>query len=336
MNGFAAAVLALGLVDSILLVVLAGRRLRLARVARRREAMAARLRPLVLAFLDGDEQLPHDLRAADRAIVAEILGGFARLVKGPGRERIAAYFEEHGDVERELHVLANDRSPWRRARAAHRLGDMGSTHAEAGLVAALVDDDSRDVRSAATRGLGRLGSVAAVGPLIAAVAAERVPTALARWAVLQVGPPSLPELRTVLDSDVPQRRAGALMLIGRLGDAADAELVERHLRDTSALVREEAARALGRIGGARSVPRVLAALSDRVPGVRAAAASALGRLNADATAPLLLLADHDQFDVARAAAHAAAHIDLEATVEAASMRGASPHLLEAVDQARLE
>lgn len=333
MNGFAAAVLALGVVDSVLLLVLAWRRLRLARVERRRRELTARLRPLVLEFLDGETDLP-ELSAADRAAVAEILGGFARLVRGPVRERIAAYFEQHGDVERELQVLAGDRSPWRRALAAHRLGDMGSARGEQGLIAAL-DDESRDVRSTATRSLGRLGSAAAIPPLIVAVAADRVPTALARWAVLQVGPAALPGLRTVLYSDVPQRRAGAIMLIGRLGDASDAELVERHLRDTSAIVREEAARALGRIGGERSVPRVLALLSDRVPAVRAAAAAALGRLNADAIAPLLLLADHDQFDVAHAAAYAAAHVDLGATAAAASMRGASAHLLEAVDAARL-
>ena len=333
MSTFAAVVLTLGVVNSILLIVLAARRYRLARDTRTREEVASRLRPQVLAFLDGEDELP-DLSRADRTIVASILGGYGRLVRGPGRERIAAYFEQHGDIDRELDTLRSDRAHWRRAGAAYRLGDIGSPLAEQGLIDAL-HDESRDVRSAATRSLGCLGSVNGIGPLIAAVADDRVPTALARWATLQVGAAALPELRTLLDSESADRRAGAVMLIGQLGDAADAEMIEERLRDASATVREEAARALGRIGGARSIPRLVAALSDRVPGVRACAASALGRLRADAVAPLLLLADHDQFDVAHAAAQAAAQIDLDAAALAAGMKGASSHLLQAVDEARL-
>ncbi|HEV2643819.1 MAG TPA: HEAT repeat domain-containing protein [Candidatus Elarobacter sp.] len=334
MGTFAAIVLALGVVNSILLIVLAARRYWLANDSRRHDEVASRLRPNVLAFLDGDEELPDDLPRRERTIVAGILSGYGRLVRGPGRERIAAYFEQHGDIERELDTMRNDRAHWRRAGAAFRLGDIGSPLAEQALIDALGDED-RDVRSAATRSLGCLRSIDGIGPLIAAVADDRVPTALARWAVLQVGAPALPELRNLLQSDSADRRAGAVMLIGHLGDAADAELIEERLHDASAAVREEAARALGRIGGSRSVPWLVAALSDRVPGVRASAASALGRLRADAVPPLLLLADHDQFDVARAAAQAAAHIDLEATAFAAGMKGASPHLLEAVDKARL-
>jgi HEAT repeat protein len=334
MSTFAAVVLTLGVVNSVLLLVLGARRYRLARDTQREAEVAARLRPTVLAFLDGDEELPDDLPRRERRIVAGILSGYGRLVRGPARERIAAYFEQHGDIERELDTLRSDRAHWRRAGSAYRLGDIGSPLAEQGLIDAL-HDDNRDVRSAATRSLGYLGSVNAIAPLIAAVADDRIPTALARWAALQVGAPALPELRKLLDSDIPDRRAGAVMLIGQLGDAADAEVIEERLRDASALVREEAARALGRIGGARSIPRLVAALSDRVPAVRAGAAASLGRLRADAFAPLLLLADHDQFDVARAAAQAAVSIDREQAESAAAARGASVHLLEALDDARL-
>lgn len=334
METFAAAVLALGVVNSLLLLVLAVRRFRLARAARRREEVGTRLRPHVLEFLEGDAELPEDLPAGERELIASILGGYGRMIRGPARARIAAYFESHGDVDRELHTLAHDRAAWRRAGAAHRLGDIGATAAEEGLIAAL-NDRNRDVRSAATRSLGRLGCAAAIGPLIAAVSDGRIPTSLARWAALQVGPAALPELRALLQSDDPNRRAGAVMLIGQLGEATDAELIHERLRDMSAIVREEAARALGRLGSERDERGLVAALSDRVPAVRAASATALGRLRADALAPLLLLADHDQFDVARAASQAAAHIDLRQAAEAAAMRGASPHLLEAVDEARL-
>ena len=333
MSGFAIAVLALGVVNSVLLVILAVRRTRLARSAHRQDEVATRLRPRVLAFLEGDEELPEMTRG-DRQIVAGVLGGYGRMVRGPARARITAYFEEHGDIDNELHTLASNRAAWRRASAAYRLGDVGAASAEPGLIQALHDPD-RDVRAAATRSLGRVGTAAAIAPLISAVADGRIATGLARWAALQVGPPALPELRNLLAAEDPNRRAGAVMLIGQLGDAADAETIAGHLRDSSAIVRRETAHALGRLGSERNIPRLVAALSDRVPGVRAAAAAALGRLRADASAPLLLIADHDQFDVARAAAYAAVQVDLPAAVAAAQGYNPSPHLLEAIDEARL-
>jgi HEAT repeat protein len=334
METFAAMVLALGLLDSILLLVLALRRVGLARRAKRRTEIEERLKPLVLRFLDGDGELPTAPTLVEEEVIADVLGAYSRMLRGPARDRITRYFEQRGVVGRELEALAYSRAAWRRAAAAFRLGDIGGGSASAGLISAL-GDESRDVRIAATRSLGRLGSTDAVSPIVAGIAAGAIPTAIARWAVLQIGPPALPRLRDVLDAESPARRAGAVMLIGLLGDAADAQLVEARLRDSSADVRAQAAHALSRIGGPRSLPGVTAALEDRVPAVRAAAAAALGRLQADAVDLLIELAQRDQFDVARAAAQAAAAIDLEATAAAAARSASPAHLREAVDVARL-
>lgn len=332
METFAATVLALGVVNAILLVVLGLRRWRLAAAAHERERVGERLRPLVLAFVEGEAELPETLSRNEQQVLADVLGSYGRLVRGPAHQRITVYFEERGVVADDLYALAHHRKAWQRATAAFRLGDVGAASAQAGLIAALEEDESRDVRSAALRSLGRLASADAVPSIIAAVAGGRVPVALARWAVLQVGPTALPPLREVLAAESPARRAGAVLMIGLLGDAADAEPVEERLRDGSAEVRAEAARALGRIGGPRSLPKLAAALDDRVPGVRAAAASALGRLGAPDVQRLLELAQEDQFEVARAAAQAAARIDLGAAAAAA---GRSPHLREAVELAQL-
>jgi HEAT repeat protein len=334
MNAFAAAVLGLGIVNSALLVVLALRRVKLAAETRRHERTAARLRPLVLAFVDGDAELPDELTEYEREVVADVLGGYGRLVRGPSRARITAYFEEHGLVEHELAALAHHRAAWRRAAAAYRLGDIGSEAAAAGLIAAL-DDESRDVRTAAARSLGKLAAPDAVGPLLTAYVRDSVPTAVVGWVLIQIGAPALPRLRHALDADEPAHRAAATMMVGLIGDAGDGARVEHGLRDTSFEVRAEAARALGRLGGARSVHELVMALDDRVPAVRAAAATSLGRLNAHALDPLLEIAQEDHFDVARAAAQAAVAIDPDAAAAAARQSASPMHLLEAVERTRL-
>jgi hypothetical protein len=328
MAAFAIAIAALGVINSVLLLVLVWRRVRLAQRARRRLTIETRLRPTVLTFVDGQGELPHELTRREQEVLADLLGKYGRLLRGPSSARIAAYFEHEGTVARELAALAGDRQAWRRAGAAYRLGNVGSATAAAGLTAAL-GDVSREVRSAAARSLGKLRSAAAVDPLLAAVAARRIPPALVGWALLQIGAAALPQLRAAVENEQPANRAGAVRMLGLLGDAPDAELVATRLRDTSALVRTAAARALARIGGSGNVPALLAALDDRVPSVRAAAAEALGRLRVQDTERLLELARDDGFEVSRAAARAAVRIDPRAA-EAAARAANAAHLEEAV------
>lgn len=112
-------------------------------------------------------------------------------------------------------------------------------------------------------------------------------------------------------------------------------MIEAGLRDTSALVRAEAARALGRLGGERHVPPLLEALEDRIPAVRVAVGISLGYLrDPRALAALNERARHDRFEVAREAARAVARIDPLAAEEGARRTG-SVHLREAADLAGL-
>jgi HEAT repeat protein len=330
MQIFAVAVLVLGVANILMLVLLVLRRVRLARRGRRWAATEERLKPMVLAFLGG-EVAPPVLSPHEQDVLADMLGAYGRVLRGPSAERIAAYFERNGVVQRELEALAGDRSVWRRAAAAHRLGDIHAESAVPGLIAAL-DDPSRDVRTAAVRSLGRLAPPDAVDPLLAVFVDGRAPSALIGWALLQIGVPALPRLRVAMAGPDAANRAAAVLMVGLLGAASDADALADRLRDTSAEVRAEAARALGRLGVMRHQPELVLALDDRVPDVRAAAATALGRLQARVLEPLIAVAQDDRFEVARAAAYAAAAIDLEAT---AAVAGHSPHLLEAVDVARL-
>ena len=330
MDVFASIVAVLAGANAALLGVVVLRRLRLSARERARAAIEARLKPGVLGFVAGGEDLPAATGERDDAVLAELLGAFARVTQGPVRARIAEHFEAAGAVARELHVLEAPRHPHRAAAAAHRLGDMCSLEAAPVLVAALCHRD-RDVRAAATRSLGRLGVADAVEPLLAALAERRVPDGLGRWALLQLGEPALPRLRVLMATGEPVQRAGAVQLLGLMGGASDAEAVEARLRDSSADVRREAALALGRIGGPRNFDALRRALDDRIPGVREAAAGALGRLrDADAAERLLALAREDRFEVARAASRALAQIDPDRVHRAAS---SGAHLREASDLA---
>jgi HEAT repeat protein len=333
MAAFAIAILALGTINSMLLAVLVWRRVRIAQKARRRARLELQLKPAALGFLEGETDLPGHLKPGEQEVLADVLGRYARLLKGPTTARIAAYFESHGTVDRELRALASDRQDWRRAGAAYRLGDIGSPLAADGLTSAL-RDPSRDVRTTAARSLGKLRVPEAVPPLLEAVAARRIPPALAGWALLQIGPSALPRLRTALDAQEPVNRAGAVRMLGFLGDAADAQSIEERLLDTSGQVRAAAARSMARIGSSRNVPALLVALDDRLPVVRVAAAEALGRLRVQSVDRLLEHARDDRFDVSRAAARAAASINL-AQAEAAATATASPHLEEAVAMGHL-
>jgi HEAT repeat protein len=325
------AALALSACSIVMLSVLVTRRWELGRRDRHRRRVEDRLKPVALELLHAGSEPPAGLSGEEKEALADLLGRYAQSVRGPTHDNIVDYFARQGTIDRELAVLAGARAAWRRGTAAFRLGDVGSEQAVPALVAALGDSD-RAVRVAAARSLGRLRVPDAGTALVAAAADRRVPASLVQWALLQIGPPALPELRSLLVSPNERERAAALQLIGLLGGPSDAGEAEARLRDSSALVRAQAARALGRVGGERNLTALLDALEDRIPAVRAAAAISLGYLR-DPRA-LDALTEHaegdESFEVARESARAAARIDPAATAANARATG-SEHLREAVD-----
>jgi HEAT repeat protein len=316
----------------LMLAVLVTRRWELARRERHRHEVEDRLKLLALELLDAGTAPPAELSADEKEALADLLGRYARRVRGASHERIVEYFGGEGIVDRELAVLTDARPAWRRATAAFRLGDIGTQAAIPALLGALRDPD-QIVRIAAVRSLGTLRLPEAGAELVAAAAERMVPDALVDWALLQIGPPVLPELRALLSNPHERGRAAAMRLMGRLGSPSDAAAAETALRDSAASVRSEAARALGRLGDGRHLPALLDALEDRIPAVRAAAAISLGYLrDSRALAALSERAESDQFEVAREAARAVARIDRDVAA-AAARRTRSVHLREAADLA---
>jgi HEAT repeat protein len=324
----------------LMLAVLVTRRWELARRARRRHRTEDRLKQVALALMDSESRpntpaavaVPADLTAAEKEALADVLGRYARTVRGSSHERIVEYFAAEGTIERERSALAGSGPAWRRATAAFRLGDIGNGDCVPALIAALRDREP-EVRTAAARSLGRLQAAEAGAELVAAAAERRVPDALVRWALLQIGVAAVPELKALLSSSDQYERAAAIQLIGRLGGPHEAAAVQERLRDSSALVRSAAARALGRLGAERHIAPLLEALEDRIPAVRESAATALGYLRDRRALPALIeRAENDLFDVAREAARAVVRIDRGAAAVRARDSG-SDHLREAVDLA---
>jgi HEAT repeat protein len=86
-------------------------------------------------------------------------------------------------------------------------------------------------------------------------------------------------------------RAGAIHLLGELGDARAVELLVSVLDDDDAEVRGRAAEALAKIGDARAADGLAAVVDDQDPDVRCKAALALARLgDTRAVRPLLAVA----------------------------------------------
>lgn len=316
--------------SAVLLVLLVVRRLGVERQDQRYREAEHRLRPLALALVEGDGGEPPALGERDAVVFAQLLGRYARRLRGSSAERIAAFFERNGSVEREIAAL-RVRAAWRRATAAYTLGDMSSPAAIPALLKAL-EDPERDVRAAAARSLGRLGAVEAVPALVEALAARRVPPAAAGFALVQIGPAAVPRLEALLHHEEPVVRARAAELIGLVGDASHGEQLLASLRDASAEVRARSARALGRLGADEAASELRGALDDRVPFVRTAAAHALGAIRDRAAFdPLLRQACSDGYHPAHAAAAALAAIDPRRLAGAAVDPAAGPHVLEAAD-----
>jgi HEAT repeat protein len=327
----ASLVLALGAV--LTLAVLIARRTFLARADRRRREAEKRLRPLAIAIVEG-EQVELTIEDAEAPILAEIMARYSRALQGDSRDRIAAFFEQQGQVERELARLAHRRG-WRRAAAAFALGDMGSPQAVPPLIAAL-DDRDREVRTAAARSLGRLGAVDAAPRLVEALASGAVPRAVAGQALIAIGPAAAAELHPLLGGTEESVRRAAAEVLGLIGGAAEAPLLADAARDPAAEVRGAALRALGKVGGKAESGVVRDALRDRVPFVRTAAAHAAAGLGDREAVPLLVeQARRDRYDPALAASRALVSLDPRGLTEAAERNEAGPFLRQAATRAML-
>lgn len=326
LEALAIAALAITAANVVFIGVLVFRRVTAARRLRDAAARERRIAPLVHQLIDSGT-LGEQLDGRDQVALARVLSRMSRLVKGDARAHIGRYFVGSAAYAQQMDAL-HSRRPWRRAAAAFALGDMAADAAEPALIAAL-DDVDRDVRAAAARSLGRLGAVDAVVPLVRRLADGSLPRIVVGSALVAFGGEAAPSLRQLVGHPDGDVRATAVELLGLVGTAADAGVLEQALADAVPGVRAQAAIAVGRIGGRSAALAAAAALHDESPLVRVAAARAVAAIGErSALDDLILLACGPEFDAAHAAAHAAGRLD-GAAVKAHAAE--SPHLAEVAD-----
>ncbi|WP_164701983.1 HEAT repeat domain-containing protein [Modestobacter sp. KNN46-3] len=266
-----------------------------ARDARRR----SELMPTVHALLDDDGDDPAggavdpQLTSAPRLLDDLVLDLLPQL-RGSDRRALQRVLAARGVVDRAVADLTA-RAAWRRGRAATLLGSAAATDHTPAL-AALLTDRSADVRSAAARALGKAGDPTSVTPLLAALTGARpLPLGVVGMALLDLGTPVLPALRTALTDGSPAAQALAAEVLGVHGDPAATPglLTLVHDRWQPADVRRAAATALGRIGSPQATAELTQLLSTGpVPGLQRVAAEALGRIGDPAAIPPLVSGLH--------------------------------------------
>jgi HEAT repeat protein len=253
-------------------------------VRRRRDhrdaARRAALTPLVYSLLDGED--PAAPLTDAPAVLDDVVLHLLPQLRGSDRQVLQDVLVSRGVVDRASHDLSA-RAAWRRGRAAMLIGATGSVRHTADLIA-LLADRSPDVRSAAARALGKAGDITAVLALLASLTTPRpLPSGIVGMALLDLGTPALPALRTALRTALGSAPARALSagLLGLHGDVASAPALTAELDDADApaTVRRAAAEALGRIGApqaADALCRVTVLATD--PALRRVSAEALGRI----------------------------------------------------------
>jgi HEAT repeat protein len=261
-------------------------------VRRRRDhrdaARRAALTPLVYSLLDGED--PAAPLTDAPAVLDDVVLHLLPQLRGSDRQVLQDVLVSRGVVDRASHDLSA-RAAWRRGRAAMLIGATGSVRHTADLIA-LLADRSPDVRSAAARALGKAGDITAVLALLASLTTPRpLPSGIVGMALLDLGTPALPALRTALGSGSAPARALSAGLLGLHGDVASVPALTAELDDADApaTVRRAAAEALGRIGApqaADALCRVTVLATD--PALRRVSAEALGRIGDPDSVPALV------------------------------------------------
>jgi HEAT repeat protein len=283
-------------------------------LSERRQTRAARLRPRLLAavegFLDG-RVTPGDAErelAADRKLALGVLLGVASARSREEQLRLRPLAARLGYERRQLQLLANG-GPERRANAAVQLGYLGSDSAGPALFAAL-KDEQLDVRLAAAQALVQMQRSIAVVPILRALALPgRWPLQRVSELLVGFGERAIAPLRQLLlnraDGLPPAALAVAINVLGLLGARQAAMQVAGWLDHADPEIRVAAAKALGGMQEPDTVPALVKALRDETWEVRGMAAKSLGRLHDPGTIPALDRALADRaWSVRYNAAHA--------------------------------
>lgn len=180
--------------------------------------------------------------------------------------------------------MLNDTYPGMTATAARALGEIGDDRAVEPLTRIFNDPDA-PARDAAGEALGKIGATGGIEALIGGLATkDHVGFVTRTNALVSAGANAVEPLIAALDNDSRQVRAGAVRVLGEIGDSRAIApligLIERSERkEGDSYLRSAAVAALGKIGGPGVVPALIARLKDVEPRVRETAMTELGKLD---------------------------------------------------------
>lgn len=268
-----------------------------ARVTRHRrfDRILRTVRPRLMALAADEppsDDLGHRRLTGFRARVVDgaVLDLLAK-VRGGATAALVRVLEDNGAVEEAIRG-ARSRSATRRARSARVLGATRDRE-YAPLLARLLVDRDRAVRTTAARALGVLGDPDYADVVLRSVrrrgATGGIPFYVVADALLGMGSDVREAIRRGLDDPDPGVRLVAATVASRGGMATVVPRIRQLLRgDPDARVRIAAAHALGAIGGADAIDDLAHAVEPGQPAtLRSAAAQALGEIGAPAGVPLL-------------------------------------------------
>lgn len=279
MTGLVVAVWASFGVCLLLLAVVIGVMLRLARLDRRAARRRTEVSAVLRSLLVGDvASAPAPRRLSTLHAVAAV----ASRVSGEDREAIQTWLREHGAITRALAGMRS-RRPLARARSL-RLYVRSIDRPSAVIMQRMLEDRDRRVRGVCALEWGSTGRSEAIAPMLAAVcrSENRLPPLVASIAIMRCRLLDIGSLHAAWSTGDPDGLRVALAT----GSAAGLAGVQAHalaaLDDDDVLVRIAAADALRRVGTRPS----LQALGDRArieqnPVARRHLISAIGALGGD-------------------------------------------------------
>jgi HEAT repeat protein len=282
------AVLAVVLVSlGLLLLLVVVHRFTANLLAARRDRLAQRSRPLLLAVLADDSPDPAaldalaTLPASQWRILEVTLVGMLGKVRGGARDSLVDVLAKRGTLDRAT-ARTRSRSWLRRCQAAEMLGAARLPGGVPTLVE-LLRDRHVEVRQVAARALGRVGAKEAVPALSTAVTRpEGLSMREVASALVMLEPDATASIIGVAaEARDPQVRAMAAEVLGLRGAVeATGPLMALLADDPDTEVRIRSARALGRIGARAAAGPLIVALEAEAPELRAVAARALGQVGA--------------------------------------------------------
>lgn len=255
---------------------------------RRRAALEAEVRPLLLEVLAEDDPDPvavqrlaglprRQWRSAEPMLLLMV-----GKVRGGARDALIEALAQRGALARAARRTTS-RSVIRRCRGAALGAARRAEHVP--ILVGLLDDPNSEVRRVSVRALGHIGSRDAAESLLHAVSGSRPssPTDVSAALVL-LEPAATAVLARAAVESAPVEQAVAAEVLGLRGAVQSGPSLMRLLQGSDDVeVQVRAARALGRIGSPAAVGPLEHALDSPLPGLRAVAARALGQLGAVAS-----------------------------------------------------